>query len=69
MSYIRRPLTPSFPCDDTTRALFVAARYAMNLALISWLNACPAADDVDLEADASCAIIRQLAALSRGGAS
>jgi hypothetical protein len=67
MTFIdRRLVDPHFPAEPA-HSLFVAARHAMNLAFISWLNACPAANDVDLEADASRAVIRGLVALSRGG--
>jgi hypothetical protein len=68
MSYIKRPPGPQFICPDPAHSLFVAARHAAHLALIGWLNTFPDAADVDLEADASCAVIRQLVALSRGGA-
>jgi hypothetical protein len=68
MSYItRRPPGPQFICPDPAHSLFVATRHAMDLALIAWLNACPADAEVDLEADATCAIVRQVIGLSRGG--
>jgi hypothetical protein len=38
-------------------------------ALIGWLNTHPGPANVDLEADGTVAIVRQLVALSRGGAS
>ena len=63
MSYIdRHSLRPR---SDHARALFQSARHTMSLALIAWLNCHPDADDVDLETDAACSIIRQLVALVR----
>jgi hypothetical protein len=67
VSYInrRRPIPP-FVCSDPALALFHSARHTMSLAFIAWLNGHPDPTAIDLEADASCSIIRQLVALHRG---
>jgi hypothetical protein len=39
----------------------------MNRALISWLNTHPDPADIDLEADGTVSIVRQLVALRRRG--